>query len=148
VYAPEWKQDFLSFESVKDIPYDEKREKIQEKIRWADEIVCVCPLWWMDTPAILKNFFDTNFTAGFAYKYENGYPKGLLSPKTAQMVFTCDANKWLFLLLGFPFYMLWRFARFGFCGISLKNLLVFDKKRKRSEQEHEDFLKALKNRLF
>ena len=65
LYDPQWHQDFLKFETVKEWPVDPVREKIQEKILWADELVFVCPVWWGYVPSILKNFFDCNFTSGF-----------------------------------------------------------------------------------
>ena len=42
---------------------------IQEKITTADELVFVFPIWWVNMPAILKNFFDTILTGGFAFQY-------------------------------------------------------------------------------
>ena len=28
----------------------------------ADELVWIFPVWWMDAPAVMKNFWDRNFT--------------------------------------------------------------------------------------
>ncbi len=74
LYTTELKQDFLRFESPKDFGKDETTLKMQQKIDWAEEIVFVFPVWWADSPAILKNWIDCNFTSGFAYKYINGRP--------------------------------------------------------------------------
>lgn len=74
LYDEQWKQDYLILDATnKPIP-DNKREAIQEKIQWADEIVFVFPLRWFDAPAILKNRFDMNMTSRFAYLYKT---KGL-----------------------------------------------------------------------
>lgn len=72
LYKTELKQDFLSFEDMKEMGQDDITKQIQAKISWADELVFVFPIWWGDAPAILKNFIDCNFGAGFAFKYENG----------------------------------------------------------------------------
>jgi putative NADPH-quinone reductase len=39
-------------------------------------------------PAIMKNFFDSNFLTGFAFKYENGKSVGLLKGKNARIIAT------------------------------------------------------------
>lgn len=54
----------------------------------ADELVFVFPIWWGDAPAILKNFIDCNFHSGFAFRYENGRPIGLLKGKSARIIAT------------------------------------------------------------
>ncbi len=41
----------------------------QEKIKWAEHIVIVHPVWWGSVPALLKGFFDTTLLPGFAFKY-------------------------------------------------------------------------------
>ena len=48
---------------------DPIRSALQEKIILADEVIFVFPIWHVNVPAILKNFFDTVFTSGFAYRY-------------------------------------------------------------------------------
>ena len=71
LYNEENLQDYLKFENVKtDFPQDEKTLSMHKKISEADEIVLVAPIWWGQVPAIMKNFIDTNFGAGFAFKYE------------------------------------------------------------------------------
>src|SRR5690606_6540435 len=43
-----------------------------EKIKWADHLVWVYPVWWASLPAILKGFIDRLFLPGFAFqKREN-----------------------------------------------------------------------------
>jgi NAD(P)H dehydrogenase (quinone) len=49
---------------------DPNRKLFQEKIKNSDELIFVFPIWWGNMPAIMKNFFDTNFEAGFAYKFQ------------------------------------------------------------------------------
>lgn len=78
MYEGENFQDFLRFEDASDLSMNDKKKRMQEKILWADEIVFVFPIWWGNMPAVLKNFFDVNFSSGFAFKYEKKLPKGLL----------------------------------------------------------------------
>jgi putative NADPH-quinone reductase len=62
--------NYLDFEEKADMKKsDPVREAFQAKIRAADELVFVFPVWHVNVPAILKNFFDNVFTGGFAYQY-------------------------------------------------------------------------------
>jgi len=45
------------------------------KIERADCIIFLYPVWWSDCPAKLKGWFDRVFTAGYAYKQQDGHPK-------------------------------------------------------------------------
>jgi NAD(P)H dehydrogenase (quinone) len=61
--APENIQSYTEMISASRIVEDETTKKMQELIKNADEIVWVFPVWWMDCPAIMKNFWDRNFTS-------------------------------------------------------------------------------------
>jgi len=92
LYNDEWKQDYLMLdENNKPVP-DAKRDAIQEKITRAEEIVFIFPLRWFDAPAIMKNWFDMNFTSKFAYIYKKDgvglLPYRLLKRKAARVIFT------------------------------------------------------------
>jgi NAD(P)H dehydrogenase (quinone) len=69
LYTTPLRQDFLTYEDKTERPKNPITSKIQEKILWADELVFIFPIWWGDAPAIMKNFLDCNFSAGFAFKY-------------------------------------------------------------------------------
>jgi NAD(P)H dehydrogenase (quinone) len=55
---------------------------MQAKIRAADRLVIVHPIWWTGTPAILKGWVDRVFSHGFAYAYGPDGPKPLLGGKS------------------------------------------------------------------
>ena len=40
----------------------------QDKIKWADHIVWVYPVWWSSVPAIMKGFLERILLPGFAFK--------------------------------------------------------------------------------
>jgi putative NADPH-quinone reductase len=70
----------------------------QEKIKWAQHIVIVHPVWWGSVPALLKGFFDTTLLPGFAFKYKE---KGvlwdkLLAGRTARIIYTTDTPIWIY----------------------------------------------------
>lgn len=149
LYKTELKQEYLQFEFIKEISNDKHREIIQSKIKEADELVFVHPLWWFSMPAIMKNFIDTNITAGFAYKFKKvpiigGVPSGLLKGKIARVFITSDGIKTFYYIMLRPFYMIWRFGILGICGIKLKSLHHFDKMRWRNEKEKEGWLKKVR----
>ncbi|WP_417786528.1 NAD(P)H-dependent oxidoreductase, partial [Tenacibaculum sp.] len=39
----------------------------QEKLKWADHLVLVYPIWWGSVPAIMKGFLDRVLLPGFAF---------------------------------------------------------------------------------
>ena len=87
-----------------DIKADEKKEiiiKMKENIRWADWLLFIAPMWWANTPAILKGYFDRIFTENFAFRYTPaGIPEGLLGDKKALLLGTCDTPPLILRLAG------------------------------------------------
>jgi len=63
----------------------------QEKIKNADKITIVYPIWWAQMPAMLKGFIDRVFTMGFAFLYDENGPKPLLPGKKAHII-TCSGS--------------------------------------------------------
>jgi NAD(P)H dehydrogenase (quinone) len=142
LYKTELKQDFLCFENIKELETDTIKKTLQQKISWADELVFVHPLWWGGAPAIMKNFIDQNFTAGFAYKYIsrphipkalNLLPEGLLKGKKARVFITFDAPFLVYLFMVLPFVTIWNVFIFSFCGIKIGSIRLYDRMRYRSE---------------
>ncbi len=144
LYRSELKQGFLDFQDIKKSEPDPNREGVQAKISWAHELVFAFPLWWFGPPAILKNFFDQNFSSGFAYKYETIRGKGrlqrLLKGKTARIFITCDSPAWIFRLMMTPSMSL-RWGTLFFCGVWTKSLTIFGRMRSAGERERERRLK-------
>ena len=102
----------------------------QESILWAEEIVFIHPIWWSNMPAGLKNWVDSVFTPGFAYKYENGRPVPLLTQK-AKVFCTAGSYASYYTLpiirLFTPLHLLWKYALLRFFGIDLIEFKVCDK---------------------
>lgn len=125
LYKSPLKQDYLTYEDLSEMWKDEKVKKIQEKITWADEIVFVFPIWWWDMPAIMKNFWDNNFTTGFAYKYEKWWKQvWLLTWKTARIIATSWAPGFFYKII-LHIQLLWNFNRIWFCWMKQKSFTVF-----------------------
>ncbi|MBL7814412.1 MAG: NAD(P)H-dependent oxidoreductase [Saprospiraceae bacterium] len=93
----------------------------QDKIRWADHLVWVYPIWWGGMPALLKGFIDRTFLPGFAFqKRENSvWWDKLLTGKTARIIYTLDQPAWYFWLVNRrPAYWTMKKMTLEFCGIS------------------------------
>lgn len=149
LYKKKYSQPFLDFENIKtDWKPTAAHKTIQEKIQWADEIVFVFPIWWFGPPAIMKNFLDQNFTAGFAYKYnKNGVRKELLEGRTARIFATADGPRLVYMAFRFSAYARWKVGVLGFCGIDLLSFDVFPEMfKRRGEVERERMLSRVAER--
>lgn len=73
----------------------------QEKIKWAEHLVWVYPVWWGSVPALLKGFIDRVFLPGFAFKKrENSlFWDKFLTGKTARIISTMDQPTWYYRLI-------------------------------------------------
>lgn len=65
---------------------------MQADIVWADTLIFIYPIWWMDRPAILKGWFDRCFSNGFAFSTKGGW-KGLLGPRKAIVLQTAGGGE-------------------------------------------------------
>lgn len=93
----------------------------QEKIKWADHLVWVYPVWWGSVPAIMKGFLDRILLPGFAYfKRENSlwWDKGLKG-KTARIICTLDQPGWYYRwVYGRPSHNAMKKLTMHFTGVS------------------------------
>ena len=149
----DFNQNYFSYKSTKDYYIDwnpdgiSKIKEIQEKISSCDEMAFFFPVWWAGAPAILQNFFDSNFSSWFAFKYHKGWKiEKLLTWKTAKIYCTCDAPWFIYSI---PFIswinLKWLFKKsiFWFCGIKLTEFKLFGKFHKLSEDKRKEILKNI-----
>ncbi|WP_037365969.1 NAD(P)H-dependent oxidoreductase [Amycolatopsis orientalis] len=94
LYAMRWNP---IVDEIATVPEDVRTE--HGKLDWADTVVVQFPLWWADTPAILKGWFDRVFVQGYGYDYrdETGhtlrYGNGVLAGKRAMVIVTAGAHE-------------------------------------------------------
>lgn len=70
-----------------------KEIKIElDKIKWADNLIFIFPLWWGSFPAIMKGYIDKSFVYGHSWTTKEHYP-GLLKSKKSLVVCTADASE-------------------------------------------------------
>ncbi|MBI3138635.1 MAG: NAD(P)H-dependent oxidoreductase [Sphingobacteriales bacterium] len=92
----------------------------QRKIKEADHIVWIFPLWWGTMPALLKGFIDRVFVPGFAFKYRSGSSlwDKLLKGKTTEIICTIDYPVFIFkLFFSEGGVKVMRKMVLGFCGL-------------------------------
>ena len=90
------------------------------KIKWAEHIVWVHPVWWGGLPAITKGFIDRLFLPGFAFQYKENsvWWDKLLKGKTAHIITTIDQPSWYYwLLYGRPSVNQLKKSTLEFCGV-------------------------------
>jgi putative NADPH-quinone reductase len=72
----------------------------QDAIRWADHIVLFFPMWLGEMPALVKAFLEQVARPGFALQYGEGFPKKMLSGRSARVVVTmgmpASVYRWYF----------------------------------------------------
>ncbi len=91
-----------------------------EKIKTADHLVWIHPVWWGGLPAITKGFIDRLFLPGMAFQYrENSvWWDKLLKGKTAHIITTLDQPSWYYrLVYGRPSINQLKKSTLEFCGI-------------------------------
>lgn len=138
---PENQQSYASFIDESHLVDDDTTRRMQEKITWANELIFVFPVWWMDAPAVMKNWIDRNFTSGFAFKYNpNGKVDKLLTGKTVKLFATAGGPGGI---IGFFLGLIWKMGRFGFVGLKPTAFRVLGGFTKRTEEEKVQFLEKL-----
>jgi NAD(P)H dehydrogenase (quinone) len=92
-----------------------------KKIKWADHLVWIHPVWWGGLPAMMKGFIDRLFLPGFAFQYKENsilWDK-LLKGKTAHIITTLDQPSWYYwLIYGRPSVNQLKKSTLEFCGIN------------------------------
>ena len=150
LYDKKYKQEFCHFEKMGDLNRsDPVRDLFHEKLSWADEYIFVFPVWWSFMPAIMKNFFDVNFSSGFAFRYDKTWKAHkLLTWKKAKVFSTCDGPWFFYKVFLFPVVLKPYFSMnlLGFCGIKVTDFVLFDKMRdKKQDDTRTDMLQKIED---
>jgi len=127
LYREKNQQVFFTYNDANDLPKTVEKDYFQKKISNADELVFVFPYWWGSMPAILKNFLDWNFSAGFAFEYINGRPKGLLMGKQVKFFTTTGAPSFFYKITGANKRLKKMLQKqfVEFCGMKLKSFNIY-----------------------
>ena len=110
----------LKYGYRKPYPLEPDLETAVKKIKQAEHLVWVFPMWWYGVPAIVKGFVDRAFLPGIAYKYKEGklFPDKLFKGKTARIILTSDTVRWYNnLMMKNPLINQFKKGVLEFCGV-------------------------------
>lgn len=70
----------------------------QSKLKWADHLVWIYPVWWGSIPAIMKGFIDRVLLPGFAFEHKPNsvWWNRLFKGKSARIICTLDQPAWYY----------------------------------------------------
>ncbi|MBI2134661.1 NAD(P)H-dependent oxidoreductase [Candidatus Woesearchaeota archaeon] len=125
----------------------------QEKIRAADRLIFIHPVWWGSYPAVLKGFIDRVFTSGFAFNLKPLGFLGLAMPikhlkgKKAAVLQTTGSPKIITATyLGNRFKKTLKHETFAFCGIKSRYFQI-DKATQVTEKQVSRIKKEAKKAM-
>lgn len=113
----------------------------QDFIAWADRIIFVYPIWWTGMPAIMKGYIDRVFSYGFAYRYDNGVQKGLLTGKKTVIVNSHGKSNAEYVASGMDkaLALTSDTGIFTYCGLDIQAHYYFDKADRASDENIEEW---------
>jgi len=114
-----------------------------EKIKWADHMVWVHPVWWGGLPAITKGFIDRVFLPGFVFQYRenSSWWDKLLIGKTARIITTLDQPGWFYkLMFGQPSVNQLKKSTLEFCGVKPVKVTFVGPIRNSKDEMRKSFL--------
>lgn len=123
---------------------DVKQE--QEFILWADLITFIHPIWWTGLPALLKGYIDRVFSYGFAYRFDHGIQKGLLTGKQAVIINTHGKSYAEYQAIGMDKALSLTSDKgiYSYCGFEIKQHFFFDKADRATADGIEQWTKQIK----
>lgn len=117
-----------------------------EKIKWADHLVWIHPVWWGGMPALMKGFLDRLFLPGFAFQYrENSvWWDKLLKGRTARIITTIDQPSWYYRwMYGRPSVNQLKKSTLEFCGIKPVRVTYFGIVKQADQPKREKWLQQV-----
>lgn len=118
----------------------------QEKLKWADHMVWLYPIWWGSVPALMKGFLDRVLLPGFAFeKRENSlWWDKLLGGKTARIICTMDQPAWYYKWFnGSPSHTAMKKLTLNFIGINKVRIISIGPIRLSKAKYRTDWLKKI-----
>jgi putative NADPH-quinone reductase len=116
-----------------------------EKIKWAQHIVFIYPLWWGSYPAVMKGFIDRIFLPKIAFDHDsNGKRIELLKGKSARIIVTMGQPVWYykFVCRSCATVQL-KHITLNFCGIKKIKTTYFGGMENASKEKCEKILKNI-----
>ncbi|MXO07266.1 NAD(P)H-dependent oxidoreductase [Flavobacterium sp. HBTb2-11-1] len=119
-----------------------------EKIKRADHLVWIHPVWWGGLPAITKGFLDRLFLPGMAFRYRDNsvWWDKLLKGKTAHIITTLDQPGWYYrLMFGRPSVNQLKKSTLEFCGVKPVKVSYVGIIKTSNEEQRKKWLEKIYN---
>lgn len=116
------------------------------KIKQAEHLVWVHPVWWGGLPALMKGFIDRLFLPGIAFKYKENsiWWDKLFAGKTARIITTLDQPSWYYrLMFGRPSVNQLKKAVLEFCGVKPVKVTYVGIVKKATAAQREQWLQKV-----
>jgi len=119
--------------------------KAQEKLKWADHIVWVYPVWWGSVPAIMKGFLDRVLLPGFAFKKREGslWWDKYFSGKSSRIICTLDQPSWFYRINGCPSHIAMKKMTMNFIGVKSVKITAIGPLRLSTDDFRNKWLKKV-----
>ncbi len=118
----------------------------QDKLKWADHIVWIYPVWWGSVPAMMKGFLDRVLLPGFAFKKrENSvwWDKYLIG-KTSRIICTLDQPAWYYnWIYGSPSHRAMKRLTLNFIGVKKVKITTIGPIRLSKEEFRAKWIKKV-----
>lgn len=119
-----------------------------KNIEWAQHIVLTTPMWWGGMPAKLKGLFDRALLPGRTFDTRQttlmGFPKPMLSGRSARVIVTSDTPGWFMQLrYGNALFRQIRHQVLGFVGIAPTRITHFRMTNQAKPKQIESWIKTV-----
>lgn len=120
---------------------------VQERVRWAEHLVFIYPIWWGTVPALLKGFLERTFASGFAIDFPNRPPyyTPLLGGRSARLITTMNTPPWIYRwFLRAPGHNVMKRAILELCGIKPVRITAFGPVRGSTETKRRQWIQRVR----
>lgn len=143
-FNPVFSLEDMNGQRIGQVANDVKIE--QDFITWADRIIFIYPIWWTGMPAIMKGYIDRVFSYGFAYRYDQGVQKGLLTGKQAIIINSHGKSNAEYEAIGMDkaLALTSDTGIFTYSGLEIKQHFYFDKADRASAENISEWVNEIK----
>lgn len=136
----------LKYGYTKRVPLEPDLVEAQKKLKWADHLVWIFPVWWGSTPALLKGFLDRVLLPGYAFKKGEGYKwEQFFKGKTARVISTLDQPPLYYKLVFLsPSTRAMKGLTMNFIGVKKVRTIAFGSIRLSTEAKRKKWLEKVR----
>ena len=118
----------------------------QNKLKWANHIVWIYPVWWGSVPAIMKGFLDRVLLPGYAFKKREGsvWWDKYFTGKSSRIICTMDQPTWYYRVFNrSPSHFAMKKLTLNFIGIKSVRITAIGPLRLSKEEFQNQWIKKI-----